>query len=229
MRKFFFLLALAFAISCHGQTVVVHGKNGSLEFYNGKNGTYNSVVYKNSKGQLFNIFDKGVEFYYDDGVDKYLSPDQSYFFVNFSLVGASGGDRSPTVESNEYLCAFVRMADGCVVRVETGGICGGAWSERNKWAGIDGLDVGKLDYKPPTVGKIFENYSPRSGGSSSKSTDLSGYLLPGTAIDNLLTCDPITDSNESYYRSLLKFLKLGKDRSKIENIIKEFHGSCPNC
>jgi hypothetical protein len=220
MRNLLGLLIIIFSVGCHGQSVDIHGNNGSLEFYNGINGIYNSVVYENSKGQKIHMFDTALEFYYAEGVDKYLSPDRSYFFVNFSAAGSSVGDGSPPVDSIEYLCAFVRMSDGCVVRVETGGICGGAWTASHKWVALDGVEAGKLDYQPPSVRKVIENYSSTTNGLSAASTDISEYLLQGTTIDNLLTCNPVSAENKNYYKALVKILERRRDRSNTEKIRK---------
>ncbi len=73
---------------------------------------------------MFSAFDEGLRFY-KPGANS-LSPDRQYSIVSFSAEGGVD-DSSGVSVLTEYLCAFVRMKDGCVVHVAQDAVCGGEW------------------------------------------------------------------------------------------------------
>lgn len=217
------LFFIFFFITCDAQALRVSGTNetGTLVFSGGTNGSYRSLFYKNDKGERFNIFDSGLEFNYVEGSDSYLSPDKTHFFVNFSETGSIEDGASPAIESKVYMCAFVRMSDGCVVRVDTGGICGGKWDTTSKWIGIDGLSTRNLFGNPLSVSKVYRDYSSNvKDALVATSPRILKYLPEGTAFDNLLACDPVNSENKEYYEKLLQLLRRDGDLTDAKKVIK---------
>jgi hypothetical protein len=225
------LLTTAFFNVCQAQEVVVTGPktDESLIFSEGMNELYKSLVYKSSLNLKLHIFDDGLVFNYSQGTDPYLAPDKSYFFANFSVSGSAEGGDSPAIEYEDFMCVFVRMSDGCVVRVDTGGVCGGKWSTGNEWMGIDGSNIGKLDDHPPAVRKIFRDYSSNMRASSAGSPPkIMKYLLEGTAFDNLLACDPVSRRNRVIYKKMFILLRGDRDfinAGKVNEAIKTYDES----
>jgi hypothetical protein len=203
-------MATTFIVAtCQAHSIHVSGAEGTgnLIFANGTDGTYNSLYYETSKGGRLDIFDSGLTFEYVEGASRYLSPSRMYFFVSFSETGSIEDDVSAAVEHKEYLCAFVRMSDGCVVRVDSGEVCGGKWDIASQWIGLDGSGTEDLNTRQPTVIKVFGDYSSRiKDASVSSSPKIMKYLPEGTAFDNLLACDPVNSKNQKYYKNLLKLL-----------------------
>lgn len=119
------LLAALSVSSSHAQTTLASGSGGSLVFSGGKDGAYASLVYKDRQGKMLHVFQDGMSFNYEKSSAEELSPDKKYFFVNFSEQGDLEDSSGQASESDEYMCAFVRMENGCVETVETGQVCGG--------------------------------------------------------------------------------------------------------
>jgi len=212
-----------FFTACHAQEIRVSGADGTgeLVFSDGANGSYKSLFYKNHKGKRFDIFDSGLEFNYIEGSDFYLSPDKTHFFVNFSEIGSIEDGISPANESREYICAFVRMSDGCVVHVDSAGVCGGEWKGSGEWIGADGFSIGNLDANQTTAKKIYFKYlSGFKDASISSSPKVLKYLPEGTAFDNLLACDPVSPRSQKSYEKLLKLLRRDGDSIDVKKIIK---------
>lgn len=208
--------------TCQARSIHVSGaeETGNLIFANGTNGTYNSLYYENSKGVRLDLFDSGLTFEYVEGASRHLSPNRMYFFVSFSETGSIEDDASAAVERKEYMCAFVRMSDGYVVQVDSGGVCGGKWDTTSRWIGLDGSSMKDLNIGQPTVTKIFGDYSSRiKDASVSSSPRIMKYLPEGTAFDNLLACDPVGPRNQRYYKGLLKLLRRDGDSINAGKVI----------
>jgi hypothetical protein len=224
MKHTIISLLSAFSLTtCDAQVIRVSGADGAAQliFSNGANGTYKSLYYENPRGARLNIFDSGLEFNYAEESDPYLSPDRTLFFVNFSEAGSIEDGASSAIESKEYMCAFVRMSDGCVVQVETGGICGGKWDETSRWVGLDGSPIGDLGMNHPTVSNVYREYSSRiKDASANSSPRILKYLSEGTAFDNLLACDPVSPRSQKSYEKLLKLLRRDGDSIDAKKIIK---------
>jgi hypothetical protein len=215
------LLLVTYQVQAKVVRVFGAGATGTLIFSNFIDGSYASLYYENSRGQRLDIFDSGLEFNYSEESDPYLSPDKKHFFVNFSETGFLGGIASSAVESKEYMCAFVRMADGCIVRVDTGGICGGKWDRSNRWVGIDGSGIEDLDASQITASNVFADYSSSVKDASVNSfPKILKYLPQGAAFDNLLACDPVTQKNKIYYKELLKLLRSDGDSTNAKKVVK---------
>jgi hypothetical protein len=217
------LLSVLSFTTFHAEAIRISDAEGAgdLVFSNAVDDTYTSLYYENSQGGRLDIFDGGLEFNYDEESDAYLSPDKTHFFVNFSETSSIEDGASSTFVSKEYMCAFVRMSDGCVVQVETGGICGGKWDATSQWVGIDGSIIRDLDMNPPTVSTVFREYSARIKDASAHSSPrILKYLPEGTAFDNLLACDPVSARNQKSYEKLLNLLQRDGDSTNAKKVSK---------
>ncbi|WP_341522387.1 hypothetical protein AABC73_02880 [Pseudomonas sp. G.S.17] len=191
---------------------VVEGVSGTLIYSEGAGGSYNSLVYKSRNGMLLHVFDEGLKFDYDGRYDEgNLSPDKNYSIVYFTESGFLSGDNDAKgKEYKYYLCAFVRMADGCVLSVETGQQCDGEWDEAGRWNSSIESNDGHLPRHPITVDKIYEDYISGSKDTVQVSAPkILAYFPEGTSFDNLLACDPPRKENVAIYGELM--VLLGKD------------------
>lgn len=187
-------------------------------FSGGKDGAYASLVYKDRQSRIFHVFQDGVSFSYEKSSAEELSPDKKYFFVNFSEQGDLEDSSGQASESDEYMCAFVRMENGCVETVETGQVCGGKWDKSGSWVGLDGTVFGQIDYAKPTAGKLFLQYSAGNRSSTDVTPRVDAYLLEGTTFDNILACDPVNTMNKASYEGLLKLLERDKDALDADKV-----------
>lgn len=198
MRSYI-LFALAALTSSGLMAKDLQGVFGSLVYSDDGLG---SLVYKSSAGDVFEVFDEGLSFNYDGRYGSGdLSPDKSFSIVNFSEVGV-GEDGL----SKKYLCAFVRMSDGCVVDVSVGEQCGGSWGGASQWNSSlsNGYDFTK---DAPTIDKVYNDYaSGRKDLIQVSSPRVLAYFLEGTAFDNILACDPPRDVNKETYLDMLELL-----------------------
>ncbi|KAF1021332.1 MAG: hypothetical protein GAK30_01953 [Paracidovorax wautersii] len=209
MNRFFVLAlaALAAGLPAHAQ-VSVPGPSGALVYADGGNGRYQSLTFRRADGRVLSAFDDGLEFAYDPrhDADK-LSPDRRYTFVSFSAQGEDG-----TAASSEYLCAFVRMDDGCVVHVAQGSVCGGQWQPPHRWTHADGRRAEPVTDHPPKMAEIVAAYaSGHKDGSQVSQPRVLAYLAEGTSFDNLLACDPPGADNRNSYSKMLALLKADRD------------------
>lgn len=213
------LLVLVLSISSsRAQTALVNGREGSLVFSGGKDSAYTSLVYKDPQGKILRVFQDGISFNYEKSSTDDLSPDKKYFFVNFSEQGDPEESSGQAGESDEYMCAFVHMENGCVETVETGQVCGGKWDSSGSWVGLDGTALGQIDYAKPTAGKLFQQYSAGDRSSTDVTPRVDAYLLEGTTFDNVLACDPVNATNKASYEGLLKLLERDKDELDADKV-----------
>lgn len=203
-----FMIGQVFAASLDGQ-------HGSLIYTDKKNGDYHSVVFKAESGRVIRPFDFGISYSFDSDQ---LSPDKSYSVVNFSESGVlDSGGRGDNYSL--YLCAFVRMSDGCVAAVESGEQCGGGWISPNRWVSPLGDANGVLFNEPPSVEETYKNYlSGRKDRSQVSNPKVMDYLLEGTSFQNLLVCDPPNERNKSAYNSLLIKLRHDGDEENAKAV-----------
>ncbi|MFJ3261736.1 hypothetical protein ACIPK7_15890 [Pseudomonas sp. NPDC086581] len=184
------------------------GPQGSLVYSNKSGGDYHALVFKGESGDLVRPFDVDINYSFDSDQ---VSPDKSYSVVNFSESGVlDSGSRSEAYDV--YLCAFVRMSDGCITAVESGEQCGGEWVPPNRWVSQMGGETESLFNSPPSIEKTYKEYSAgRKEGSQISNPKVMSYLLEGTSFQNLLVCDPPSESNKSSYKDLLTKLRRDGD------------------
>jgi hypothetical protein len=217
------VMATLLIATCYARPISVSGvdRTRNLIFSDGINGTYSSLFYQKSRKERLDIFDSGLTFQYVEQEDPYLSPNRMYFFVNFSSDVATDDDETAGGGVKEFMCAFVRMSDGCVVRVDTGQICGGKWETTSRWVGLDGSSVGDLGINHVTAGKVYSDYSLHTKNAPVSSLPrILKYLPEGTAFDNLLACDPVSHINRETYEELLKLLRRDGDSTNAKKVIK---------
>ncbi|WP_146013210.1 MULTISPECIES: hypothetical protein [unclassified Pseudomonas] len=205
------LLFFAVLTSTGLMATTIQGESGLLLYSDGVDGDYKSLVYKTNTGRVLRIFDEGLSYNYNSKYDAgNLSPDKAYSVVHFSEVGEEYEGRSNTI----YLCAFVRMSDGCVVNVSTGEQCGGGWGTSSLWRSslsINGYDLTK---DSPTVDKVYKDYaSGRKDLIQVSSPRVLAYFLEGTTFDNILACDPPREKNKKIYSDMLTLLERDGDAS----------------
>ncbi|WP_199541979.1 hypothetical protein [Paraburkholderia kururiensis] len=199
-------------LSAHVQAQVnVSGESGALEYANRGHNAYRSLLFKRPDGAMFTPFDEGLRFY-EPGTNS-LSPDKQYSIVNFSAEGDLADSNSVSVHS-EYLCAFVRMKDGCVVHVAQDAICGGEWRPPHQWS----VNIEPIFDNPPNAADVYADYSSKhKSGYQTSQPPILAYLAEGTTFENLLACDPPSSGNRSAYSKLI--VKLQRD-GDTENAAK---------
>lgn len=181
---------------------------GALMYSDESDGAYNSLVFRNRDGRIVRAFDVGLKYgFYGDQ----LSPDKSYSVVNFSESGVLSGD-GESKSYDIYLCAFVRMSDGCITAVESGEQCGGEWISPSRWVSPLGDGNESLFNSPPSIEKVLKDYnSGRKDRSQISNPKVMAYLLEGTSFQNLLVCDPPGVSNKSSYEEFQSKLRRDGD------------------
>lgn len=154
------------------------------------------------------MFDVGLNFNYHRQFDvDNISPDKAYAVVHFSETGEHEERMSKV-----YLCAFVRMSDGCVVRVAAGEQCGGGWSAPSQWLSPLSTNGYDLTQEVPSVDRVYKDYAlGRKDLTKVSSPKILSYLLEGTTFDNVLTCDPPGNGNKKVYASMLELLERDGD------------------
>lgn len=210
-----FLLFVVMLISTH-LWADIQGESGSLIYLDGVDGNFNSLVYKTNSGNILRVFDEGLSFDYESLDDaSNVSPDKTYSVVHFSETGV---DEQHGIEK-KYMCAFVRMKDGCVINVESGEQCGGDWSGARHWSSSIN-SVSDYSFKEaPTVSKIYKDYeSGFKDLNQISSPRIRAYFLEGTTFDNLLVCDPPNDSNKNAYTAMLALLQRDGDTKNTEKL-----------
>ncbi len=210
------LLFVFILVSTQLRAASVQEGSGSLVYSDGVDGNFNSLVYKTNSGGILRVFDEGLSFNYDSRYDAgNLSPDKAYSVVQFSESGV-GAQQEP---EKIYLCAFVRMSDGCVVNVESGEQCGGEWSGARRWSSSISSVVDYSFKEAPTVEKIYKDYeSGRKDLTQVSSPRVLAYFLEGTTFDNLLACDPPRDTNKKTYTDMLALLQRDNDTKNLERL-----------
>ncbi|WP_157652981.1 hypothetical protein [Burkholderia ubonensis] len=213
IRRSIFLL-LAVLSACVQAQVSVSGESSVLEYTNRGHNAYQSLRFKRPDGTMFTPFDEGLRFY-DPGTNS-LSPDKQYSIVNFSAEGDLADSSGVSVHS-EYMCAFVRMKDGCVVHVAQDAVCGGEWRPPHQWS----VNIEPIFDNPPNAADIYAAYSSKhkSGYQTSQPVILA-YLAEGTTFDNLLACDPPSAGNRSAYSKLLVQLQRDGDTENVAKLKK---------
>lgn len=206
--KLGFFIALVVVPFSNSFGASVEGVSGALEFLNKLNGEYKSVVYEGGDGKVVRPLDDGLNFNFNASS---ISSDKSYAVVQFSEEGTLEEDSGSSVDQEIFLCAFVRMSDGCVVSVEQGAQCGGEWAEGRAWRSSVGRDNGYILDSPPTVSGLYDSYSAGRGGSETSTPRVLNYLMEGTTFSNVLVCDPPKSSNGEGYLKLLELLRRDGD------------------
>ncbi|WP_322082524.1 hypothetical protein [Burkholderia sp. BCC1972] len=206
------LLFSAVLPACVQAQVSVSGESSVLQYTNRGHDAYQDLHFKRSDGTIFTPFDEGLRFY-DPGSNS-LSPDKQYSIVNFSAEGDLADSSGVSVHS-EYLCAFVRMKDGCVVHVAQDAVCGGEWRPPHEWS----VNIEPIFDHPPIAADIYAAYSSKhKTGYQISQPPILAYLAEGTAFDNLLACDPPSVGNRSAYLKLLVQLQRDGDTENADKL-----------
>ncbi|WP_131723243.1 MULTISPECIES: hypothetical protein [Burkholderia] len=215
IRRSLFLFLAVLSVCVRAQ-VNVPGESSVLEYANRGHDAYQSLRFKRKDGAMFAPFDEGLRFY-EPGTNS-LSPDKQYSVVNFSAEGELADSSGVSVRS-EYLCAFVRMRDGCVVHVAKDAICGGEWQPPHQWS----VNIEPIFDNPPNAAEIYAAYSSKhKNGYQTSQPPILAYLVEGTTFDNLLACDPPSAGNRSAYSKLLVQLQRDgdtEDAAKLKKIL----------
>ncbi|WP_141723387.1 hypothetical protein [Burkholderia sp. A2] len=211
-RSLFLFLAV---LSAYVQAQVsVSDESNALQYTNREHNAYRTIHFKRQDGTIFTPFDEGLRFYEPD--TNSLSPDKQYSIVNFSAEGDLADSSGVPVHS-EYLCAFVRMKDGCVVHVAQDAVCGGEWRAPHQWS----VNIEPIFDNPPNAADIYAAYSSKhKNGYQSSQPPILAYLAEGTSFDNLLACDPPSTGNRSAYSKLLAQLQRDGDAENADKLKK---------
>ncbi|WP_177314372.1 hypothetical protein [Burkholderia ubonensis] len=213
IRGSIFLL-LAVLSACVQAQVSGSGEPSVLEYTNRGHNAYRSLRFKRPDGTMFTPFDEELRFY-EPGTNS-LSPDKQYSIVNFSAEGDLADSSGVSVHS-EYLCAFVRMKDGCVVHVAQDAVCGGEWRPPHQWS----VNIEPILDNPPNAADIYAAYSSKyKSGYQTSQPPILAYLAEGTTFDNLLACDPPSAGNRSDYSKLLVQLQRDGDTENAAKLKK---------
>ncbi|WP_157653584.1 hypothetical protein [Burkholderia ubonensis] len=213
IRRSIFLL-LAVLSACVQAQVSGSGEPSVLEYTNRGHNAYRSLRFKRPNGTMFSPFDEELRFY-EPGTNS-LSPDKQYSIVNFSAEGDLADSSGVSVHS-EYLCAFVRMKDGCVVHVAQDAVCGGEWRPPHQWS----VNIEPIFDNPPNAADIYAAYSSKhKSGYQTSQPPILAYLAEGTTFDNLLACDPPSVGNRSDYSKLLVQLQRDGDAENAAKLKK---------
>ncbi len=212
------LLFLAILPACVQAQVTVSGELSVLQHTNSGQDAYQALHFKRPDGTVFTPFDEGLRFY-EPGMNS-LSPDKQYSIVNFSAEGDLADSSGVSVHS-EYLCAFVRMNDGCVVHVAQDAVCGGEWRLPHQWS----VSIEPIFDNPPNATDIYAAYSSKhKAGYQISQPPILAYLAEGTSFDNLLACDPPRARNRSSYLKLLAQLQRDGDAENANKLKKALTG-----
>ncbi|WP_157655751.1 hypothetical protein [Burkholderia ubonensis] len=212
---FIFLAVLS---ACVQAEVNVSDESSVLEYANGGNNVYRSLRFKRPGGTMFTPFDEGLTFY-KLGANS-LSPDRQYSIVSFSAQGDLADSSGVSVQT-EYLCAFVRMKDGCVVHVAQDAVCGGEWHPPHQWS----INIEPIFDNSPNAADTYAAYaSKHKSGHQFSQPPILAYLAEGTTFDNLLACDPPNSGNRSIYSKLLIRLQGDGDTGNATKLKKILSG-----
>ncbi|AIO30284.1 hypothetical protein DM39_6854 [Burkholderia cenocepacia] len=217
VHKSIFILLLILSTYVRGEASVP-GESSALEYVSGSGDVYRSLRFRRSDGTMFTPFDEGLSFY--KPAANSLSPDRQYSIVNFSVQGDLG-DSSGTSVQTEYLCAFVRMKDGCVIHVAQDATCGGEWHPPHRWS----INIEPIFDNPPNAADVYSGYSSKhKRGHQVSQPPILAYLAEGTTFDNLLACDPPNSENRSVYSKLLIQLQREGDAENATKLRKGLSG-----
>lgn len=130
-----------------------------------------------------------------------LSPDGQYLALDLTRNGtATSADGTSDVESREF-CPVLDTRTGCVVRDDTGAICGGSWDSKGAvWhgtldsAGPVAESIDKI--KKPTAKDVWTQYA------NSPVKNMPTFLQAALGLDNLKACDPPNNANQHYYAQI---------------------------
>lgn len=214
-----FIFVIVFFLGNVSASESLRGVGGSLLFEDRLNEGFQRVVYKMASGKILNPFDVRLFFYYSL---ESLSPDKKKSVVQFSGKGVLEDAAGGLVEGrSSYMCAFIRMTDGCIVQVAEGEVCGGSWSDSGDWVTSIYADGKHFFEGGPSVTEIYKQYMKKNtqlGGGAR----LYSILQEGTSIENIFACDPLQDNNKNVYFNLLKALQVDGDISeavKLERLL----------
>lgn len=220
MKKIIFLASIMVAGNAPADEELV-GIGGSLKFESEVDGAFESVYFEPGLGRKVALFDIGLLFYYSPEA---LSPDKAKSVLQFSESGVLEDDSGNVVgDRSNYMCAFVRMTDGCVVQVAEGEVCGGQWNSSSGWDASTYSNENIIFEGGPSVADLYKKYSSKrkvqlAGGKSL----VSSYLQEGTSMENVFSCDPLDSSNKDVYLKLLDALQEGGDlesATKVKSLL----------
>lgn len=216
-RKFLFMFLVVLS-ACVQAQVNVSGESIVLEYTDDGHNVYRSLRFKRPDGTMFTPFDEGLRFY-KPGANS-LSPDRQYSIVSFSAEGDLDDSSGVSVHT-EYLCAFVRMKDGCVVHVAQNAVCGGEWRPPHQWS----INIEPIFDNPPNATDTYGAYTLKYKiGYQVSRPPILAYLAEGTSFDNLLVCDPPNAGNKIAYSKLLVQLQGDGDAENATKLKKILSG-----
>jgi hypothetical protein len=121
------------------------------------------------------------------------------------------------VASRQY-CPVLVAKTGCLISIQTGGICGGQWDEKNDlWRVGIGDDIAAdtaamLKPQFPHINDSWNSFSKSAAlrpGYHKLKDDIIGYL----GVTNLLACEPPSEINRDAYVSIARQLLKEGDRA----------------
>lgn len=182
------------------------------------------LAYKSDSGKIKYIFDQDLTFYYSANDAGDISPNGAYSIVQFSESWQGTDEQGENPLSQEkYLCAFVRMKDGCVTGVGSGDECDGEWTESDRWKSTTGENPRALMERSPDIEKVYNNYKLGLDDlNKTSSPRLLSYLPEGTSVENLAVCNPRNESNEKVYRQMMTLLMQDNDLCSHSRLSKLF-------
>ncbi|WP_152248986.1 hypothetical protein [Xanthomonas maliensis] len=221
------ILAIALLSLVAADAATSNSRQGELVYSDESHGIFRSLAYKNPGGAKVKIFSDGFDFSYDKADDTTnTSPGKTYSVVQFSESGELTGEQGTSTSESLYYCAFVRLADGCVINVSEGQICGGAWGADERWHITPDGPPAKIDNAPPQAEKVYKSYvSGLKDGTTITKPRILAYLQVGTTVENLLVCDPPNKANKNIYQQLITELKRDRDEANAVKIQKALASS----
>ncbi|MBI0330803.1 hypothetical protein [Burkholderia plantarii] len=129
-----------------------------------------------------------------------ISADGRYIALNLTRNGVLDADESgKSTTTSRQSCPILDTATGCVVRDDSGDICGGEWDPTgNGWHDVLGSGKSKLvsDISKPTAKDVWTRFS------GSQNHDIKSFIDVALGLDNLKACDPPSATNQRYYSQI---------------------------
>ncbi|WP_199029142.1 hypothetical protein [Ralstonia sp. ASV6] len=151
-----------------------------------------------------------------------ISPSGNYAVLDVLRVGRLqvASDQESTIDSRQY-CPALETNTGCIVSMNTGGLCGGAWNaSKDVWS--SGADSDENDNEIMLRNKDFPVSANQMWSDFNKvralKLTLKEAVFANLGAVNTLACDPPSKNNQSAYQAIAKQLRVEGDIGSAKSI-----------
>lgn len=199
-------VAIEFSDPIHGKEEKVFGPGWKTVTFLGADGRRTDLIPMEKLTSLGGVIFAGPD---------YTSVSPTGKYVVLSIVRAGVVD-DPDAQSHignvatRQYCPVLVARTGCLISIQTGGICGGQWDKQEDlWRGVsDDIRADTavmLQPEFPSVNELWNEFL-KSTASKKWRHELKTALVDNLGVTNLMACEPPTLTNRNAYASIARQL-----------------------